>query len=504
MPRAAKTNRQIEYGYFQTSDSLALRVCELLGSLGVRPKSAVEPTCGDGSFVTAVVNCCNRVEQVLAIDVDKRCIERLSAKLASHPQGARVTATTADFFTTDWRALLTPLADPLLVIGNPPWVTNSALGASGSSNLPEKNNFQQLNGLDAKTGKSNFDISEWMLIQLLELLDGRSAVLAMLCKTATARKVLTFAWEKGLSLEKCAIYDIDAKSEFEVSVDACLLVCWVAPGARSAECEVFDSMRATKSRCRIGLRDGLLTANVAAFEHCQRLIGRSPYQWRSGVKHDCSRVMELAVEGDLYRNGLGELFDLEDELVYPLLKGSDVFAARTDCASRRMLVPQRTTGDDTTEIRTRAPKTWAYLERHGEMLDRRASSIYKKRPRFAIFGIGEYTFAPWKVAISGLHKRLVFTVVGSSAGKPCVLDDTCYFLPTKSRAEAELLASLLNSSVAAEFYSAFLFWDAKRPVTVDLLRKLDLRALAEELGREDEFERFSPADRQQSLSLLER
>ena len=47
------------------------------------------------------------------------------------------------------------------------------------------------------TGKSNFDISEWMLIRLLEALQGRRATIAMLCKTATARKVLRHAWLNG-------------------------------------------------------------------------------------------------------------------------------------------------------------------------------------------------------------------------------------------------------------------------------------------------------------------
>jgi hypothetical protein len=41
---------------------------------------------------------------------------------------------------------------------------------------------------------------------------------------------------------------------------------------------------------------------------------------------------------------------------------------------------------------------------------------------------------------------------------------------------------MLNSAPASEFFSAFVFWDAKRPITVDLLRKLSLTALARELG----------------------
>ena len=47
-------------------------------------------------------------------------------------------------------------------------------------NLPAKENFQNFRGIEALTGKSNFDISEWMLIQLVKALRGRSATIAML------------------------------------------------------------------------------------------------------------------------------------------------------------------------------------------------------------------------------------------------------------------------------------------------------------------------------------
>ena len=59
-----------------------------------------------------------------------------------------------------------------------------------------------------------------------------------------------------------------------------------------------------------------------------------------------------------------------------------------------------------------------------------------------------------------------------------------------SPAEAELLAGLLNSEPAAEFLSAFVFWDSKRPITVDVLRRLDVRRLAGHFGRTGELEQF--------------
>jgi hypothetical protein len=66
-----------------------------------------------------------------------------------------------NFFTQDWPTFFTNLvSENILVIGNPPWVTNATLGTLGSTNVPTKTNFQGYSGFDAKTGKSNFDIAE--------------------------------------------------------------------------------------------------------------------------------------------------------------------------------------------------------------------------------------------------------------------------------------------------------------------------------------------------------
>ena len=128
-----------------------------------------------------------------------------------------------------------------------------------------------------------------------------------------------------------------------------------------------------------------------------------------------------------------------------------------------MLVTQRTVGEDTVAIADEAPLTWRYLESHANFLDARASSIYRNRPRFSVFGIGEYSFAPWKVAISGFYKSLEFRIVAPKEGRPVVLDDTCYFLSCGTEEEAEVLAALLNSEAARGFFRSFVFWDAKRP-----------------------------------------
>ena len=115
-------------------------------------------------------------------------------------------------------------------------------------------------------------------------------------------------------------------------------------------------------------------------------------------------------------------------------------------------------------------------------LGSRGSSIYRNKPPFSIFGVGPYTFAPWKIAISGFYKRLMFVRVGPVDGKPVVLDGTINFLPCTCEAEADFLAGILTSEPATEFFYSMVSWDEKRPITVELLRRLSLRKLSAELG----------------------
>jgi hypothetical protein len=470
-----------EFGDFQTPDPLTRAVCKLLAQRGVSPASIVEPTCGVGSFLLAALDQFPAAASALGIEINARYASRLRALLRTTAHTRKTQVVQKSFFDVDWTTDLRKLPEPILIIGNPPWVTNSHLGQLGGNNLPEKKNHQNLNGLAALTGKSNFDISEWMLMKLLEALDGRRATLAMLCKTAVARKIVHRAWQTGVSLADAEIRRIDAAEFFDASVNACLLVCSLVPGESSRDCRVYRHLDDDKPAQIIGFRDGQLLADIEAYDRLKHLEGEGKFQWRSGIKHDCSKIMEFRKEGNGYRNGLGELVELEETYLYPMLKSSELTLDRADAPGRWMLVTQNKIGVVTDTIRKIAPMTWKYLQAHGEVLDRRASSIYRKRPRFSVFGVGDYSFAPWKVAISGFYKKLSFVPIGRFAGKPIVLDDTAYFIACKGKNEALSVAALLNSEVVRQFFEAYIFWDAKRPITADVLRKLDFDAAAREV-----------------------
>jgi hypothetical protein len=386
-----------------------------------------------------------------------------------------------DFFTCDWEAVLAAQNGRMLILGNPPWVTSSGIAVIDGTNLPAKENFMGLRGIAARTGKSNFDISEWMLIRLLRGLRGQPATLAMLCKTATARKFLRYAWQNDGRIATASLYRIDAGEHFDASVDACLL--YLRTGSAGAqEADIYPTLSASEPDSRIGLAGEELVADIHAYRALRHLEGLSPFRWRSGVKHDCAAIMELVRMSDGgVENTSGQRLDLEADYLFPMLKCSDLANGRT-IAKRLVIVTQRFVGDDTAVIAGHAPRTWTYLQSHRDRFQARKSSIYKGRVPFSLFGIGEYAFAPWKVAVSGLHRTGRFQVVGPMNGQPVFFDDASYFLPFEQEKDARLVADILNSSVCQRFLSSLVFTDSKRPFTVDLLQRLNLAAIADEAG----------------------
>jgi hypothetical protein len=238
----------------------------------------------------------------------------------------------------------------------------------------------------------------------------------------------------------------------------------------------------------------------------RKLDGIEYRKWRSGVKHDAAKIMEFKRDGTYFINGFGERYKLEDDYIFPLLKSSDLANGRLQ-PTRFVLLTQRRVTDQTDEIQRNAPNTWRYLHDHAELLDKRGSSIYKNRSRFSVFGVGDYSFSPAKVAISGLYKNLHFQAIGCVGGKPIMIDDTCNFIPCNSFAEAKFFADLLNTKTAQRFIFSLVFSDAKRPVTIDVLKRIDLKKLSEQAKQEKRAIEYlsypSPESNHQRLLVFE-
>lgn len=469
---------KIEYGDFQTPLELTEKVCRKLVELGVSPDAIVEPTCGIGNFIDAATRFFPSTDRIIGLEINPNYLQEIrNNKLFIGNK--KIELSQGDFFEFDWLSRMNQLNGKILVIGNFPWVTNSQQGTINSKNLPKKNNFKNHSGLEAITGKSNFDISEWMLIQVIHWLQKRNAYLAMLCKTSVSRKLLSYIRSQKLNLAYCATYKIDAKKYFDATVEACLLFCKFDFSTQNYFCDQFSSLEDSKYH-RIGYLNNVLVKDLQSFEELNHLYdSNAKIRWRSGIKHDCSKVMEFCKIDNIFVNGLGEVVELEETYLFPLIKGSDVAQNRIKTTQRYVLVTQKWVGESTEPLRSLAPKTWNYLESHAKYLDNRKSKIYQNQPPFSMFGVGSYTFAPWKIAICGLYKKLEFRLIGKINNKPVVFDDTVYFLSFEDEQVAYSTFQVLTSPLAIKFYSSLIFWDEKRPIKSSLLNSLNLRLLAE-------------------------
>lgn len=494
-----------QYGDFQTPLSLARKVVDILKSNhNLNPETIIEPTCGEGAFVRASCEGFT-LSKVQGFEINPAYVSKANAALNELSLCSKAEVIEADFFSTDWDKLVSKIDGYLLFIGNPPWVTSSELGMLNSINLPEKSNFQNHKGIDAITGSGNFDISEWMLLRHIELLSNHNqGSIAFLCKYSVARKVMRQICKDNKSSFSGYIYAIDAKLHFNAAVEACLFV--LIKEKSNTDCEIYDSLDSLIPSYVIGERDGYIVKNVSLYEKWREFNKTdSAYVWRSGIKHDCSKIMELQPSEDGYENGFGEILTCEDDYIYPLFKSSDIGNGRIKSYRKLVIVTQKNVGEDTKIIQRKAPKTWNYLVKNQLALNNRKSSIYKNKPPFSIFGVGDYSFKPWKIAISGLYKKLNFVIIGPLDGKTVFFDDTVNFLSFDTEEEANFIFTLITSEPAIEFLESMIFWDEKRPITIQLLKRLSLKEVAHSLGLNSQYqvwEKTRLSNTSEQLSLI--
>jgi 16S rRNA A1518/A1519 N6-dimethyltransferase RsmA/KsgA/DIM1 with predicted DNA glycosylase/AP lyase activity len=471
------------YGDFQTPMELTTKITKLLIKLNLKPVSIIEPTCGTGNFIIAALESFPEAA-IIGYEINSSYVEQAEKRLIKS-KNLKPEIHLANFFQVEWEKLLQSQKEPLLILGNLPWVTNSEIGAIGGTNLPLKSNLHKLSGLDAMTGSSNFDISESMIIQLLKGLSSLTGYLAMLCKISVARKVLKYAYANNIQISSACLYKINSKKYFNAVVQSCLLLCTFSedePSSSPPSYKVYSSFESSIPHQKVTIIDDTLIANSVEYYKTAHLAGTSKFIWRSGIKHDCAPVMKLTKTGSHYLNSSEDRVLIEDNLLFPLLTGNDLAKNTISSTDLRLIVTQKVIGEETATIEKIAPLTWKYLQNNKDLLSNRKSSIYNNQPPFSIFGVGPYSFSPWKVAISGFHKNLNFRLISPIHDKPVVFDDTCYFIPCSSFEEAIVLKTLLDHPLTHQFYNSYIFWDNKRPITKTILKKLRLESLIPEIG----------------------
>jgi len=218
------------------------------------------------------------------------------------------------------------------------------------------------------------------------------------------------------------------------------------------------------------------------FAAVRAITGRSTWvQGRKGITADINGLYFVAVKESNATTGLVQIstrpeagrtnigktrsFWIEPTLLYPLLKGASDFEA---CYLRPAhglfaLVPNDGITRDSYEaaeerVGSDCPKTGRYFRAYEELL--RGRSTWSNRmvnaPYYAIYNVGAYTFAPFKVVWAEQSGKFCAAVASSApvplAGmRPFVPDHKIFFVDFQEERRAYYLCGLLNSSLVREF-----------------------------------------------------
>jgi type I restriction-modification system DNA methylase subunit len=205
--------------------------------------------------------------------------------------------------------------------------------------------------------------------------------------------------------------------------------------------------------------------------------GSSPYEAHAGVYAALNQVYYIEVKGKTLDGKLiitnppesGQKkrvkqveAKVEPDLVYPLIRGKDVKKWYVEFKNRYVIVPHnpRTANPiSESDIRVRWPLTYSYLINYRrELEDRAIHKLWGRgNPFYAVYDIGTYTFAPYKVvwkevsarmAVGGFHVAVVEPLQDKYLGENTVVPDhTVVFIPVGDRDEAYYLAGILNSTI---------------------------------------------------------
>lgn len=478
-----------EYGDFQTNKKLAFEVAKLALSKFNDFEFILEPTCGKGNFIIETIKQLRELKKVVGVEIYQPYIWETKFKILTFfiennyiiKPDIDIIHANAFEFSYDKLAKSTKHLKTL-IIGNPPWVTNSELSTINSKNLPRKSNFKNHNGLEAITGKGNFDIGENIALLMLRNFQNHNGIFAFLIKNTVVKNIIHDQFHNKYRFGNSEKLNINSKMEFGVSVNACLFLTQLnkKPDFICRELDFYTKKHLTT----FGWYNDKFVYSVDSYDKSSIIDNQSVFTWRSGVKHDCSKVMELEKVNGHFINALGEDFILENDLIYGLLKSSDLKVNETNKYRKLTIITQKKIGQDTKYIKIKYPLTYKYLRMHKKYFDKRKSTIYKDKPDFSIFGIGNYSFEKYKIAISGLYKTTHFTLVDTKDSKPIMLDDTCYFIGFESIEMAQIAHYVLNSKLVQEFLKSIIFSDSKRPINKDILMRIDLEKAFEQLDFE--------------------
>ena len=162
---------------------------------------------------------------------------------------------------------------------------------------------------------------------------------------------------------------------------------------------------------------------------------------------------------------------LEEDLVYPLLRGKDVQRWNAE-THYNIVLPYTNDGKviEAEELKVKYPRAYEYFykKENGfiDILINRA--IYKKHylslntkkiaPEYVLYNIGPYTFSPYKVVWKALASGMIATTISTNNNKLIIPDHNVIMIPLYDEDEAYYISGILNAEIVSKFINAYISW----------------------------------------------
>ncbi|OGN95826.1 MAG: hypothetical protein A2Z77_04070 [Chloroflexi bacterium RBG_13_51_36] len=222
------------------------------------------------------------------------------------------------------------------------------------------------------------------------------------------------------------------------------------------------------------------TAQVQEKSALVKLKGENFYEAKLGARAEPYGIFWLKLrnvrsDGMLIIENLPEMgkrdikkfenVNLESDLVYPAARGRDINRWQANPGIYILIVQDPNTREGYPEKRMKNewPETYNYLQRFKHELLSRGSravrELAEKTVFYSMYGIGPYTFAPYKVVWKRMATDLVAAVVSTFTtpfgDKVGIGTDTTSLIPFENEDEAHYVCALINSSVVGAFIRSF-------------------------------------------------
>jgi hypothetical protein len=452
--------------------------------------TVLDPTCGEGAFLEAFVararrdgmaitrEALARLHGIEMVEADKRhLIDRLSAHHGV--QLAEDNIRTADFITADIRGRYD------VIVGNPPWINFTGLPAGLKAKWGPSfiDHGLVADKREVLLGGSRADVAALVLKKALDSVlaaRGRAAFFLPLSMffnngandrfrpfpgSAHAYRVVRL-WDfgdepvfEGISTRYgAALFDRQGPQTWPVETQVRIQEVRIQE-VRTQEVRTRDvrggsgggwrTSWSIASDRRSGAWQQRDTPDIGG-QAAPAIAIRPSQKPRQGVNTcGANDIFMFERHGGRFRNGLGEEWELEEALLFPLMNAAS-FGRPLRAPPRFILLPHDTAAGRPLPWQALAKyeRAAAYLAAHRDTLSRRKGTMINAHIGrglwWALLGAGPYAFAPWKVAWEAL---------GRTNFMPAVLDGRWQgnqamhaFCPCASRPEAEALAAALGQT----------------------------------------------------------